>query len=325
MQPAKITPKDFFLWVGAMAALYTSVFAFVSLIFGYLDYVFPDPLAYYAYYSGDPYSSGLSTQMAMIIVLLPIFFALITFIRRSIAADPTRRDVWIRRWALYLTIFIAGATVAVDLVTLVIYFLNGDVTVRFLLKVATILLVALGGFLHFLADLRDFWDAQPRQRAWVAWGVGAVALAAIITGFFIVGTPWEARLYRYDNEKVGNLQAIQSQIIYHWQSKRALPQQLSELNDSISGFMVPTDPQTGDSYEYRVTGGFSFSLCATFNAQTQGNAYRTDDLSRPVGPSGKGAAPDNWYHEAGNYCYERTIDPDLYPPMTRPAGEPVPR
>lgn len=302
-----------------MAALYASIFAFVSLIFGYLDHVFPDPLAYY---SGDPYASGISYQMAMIIVLLPVFFVLMRFIRRSIAADPTRGDVWIRRWALYLTIFIAGVTVAADLVTLVVYFLNGDVTLRFILKVVTILLVAAGGFMHFIADLRGFWTAQPRQALMVAWGVGVVALAAIIAGFFIVGTPWEARLYRYDDEKVGHLQALQSQIVNYWQSKEKLPTALADLVDPISGITELRDPQTGAAYEYRVTGPMSFELCATFNATTQefsttrGYSYPT----KPMVPGGVESKQDSWYHEAGVQCFARTIDPDLYPPYAKTRG-----
>lgn len=320
MNTSRITPKDFFLWVGAMAALYASVFAFVSLIFGYLDHVFPDALSYY---SGDPYSSGISMQMATIIVLLPVFFALMWIIRRSIAADPTRREVWVRRWALFLTIFIAGATVAGDLVTLVVYFLNGDVTLRFLLKVLTILLVAGGGFMHFLADLRGFWDAQPRQRMIMAWAVGIVALVSIIAGFFIVGTPWQARLYRYDDQKVSDLQSIQYQIVNYWQSKEKIPTALADLQDPISGFIVPHDPQTGLPYEYQVTGPMAFELCASFNAETQQGSQYATRTSAPIMPEGgRDITRDSWYHAAGRVCFTRTIDPQLYPPYPK-TNQPV--
>ena len=47
MDKPKVTPKDFFLWAGAMIALYASVVAFIALIFSYLDFVYPDQLAYY--------------------------------------------------------------------------------------------------------------------------------------------------------------------------------------------------------------------------------------------------------------------------------------
>src|SRR3989344_4986874 len=145
----KVTPKDFFLWAGAMITLYVSVFAFISLIFSYLNYAMPDALSYY---SGDPYSSGVSYEMASLIVLFPMFLVLMRLAHRDIERDPSRGEVWIRRWALYLALFVAGATIAGDLITLIMYFFNGDVTTRFVLKVLVVLLAAGGGFLHFLAD-----------------------------------------------------------------------------------------------------------------------------------------------------------------------------
>ncbi len=324
MQPVRITPKDFFLWVGAMAALYASVFAFVALIFSYLDRVFPDPLAYY---SGDPYSSGISTQMATIIVGLPLFLLLMYLIRRAIAADASRGEIWVRRWALYCTLFVAVAVFAVDLVTLVVYFLNGDVTLRFGLKILTILLVASATFMHFLADLHGFWDAQPRQRTIVSSAVGTTALAAIIVGFFIVGTPWQARLYRYDDQKVGDVQNLQYQIVNYWQSKEKLPAVLADLQDPISGFMVPADPQSGAVYEYETVGALSFKLCAVFNAETQPYSVYDGRRIAPIAvppetsmkvPAGKvGADQDSWHHGEGRTCFERTIDPDRYPPFSK--------
>src|SRR3989344_1031476 len=102
----KVTPKEFFLWAGAMITLYASVFAFISLIFSYLNYAMPDALQYY---SGDPYSSGVSYEMASLLVLFPIFLVISHIIIRDIVRDATRADVWIRRWAIYLTLFVAGA------------------------------------------------------------------------------------------------------------------------------------------------------------------------------------------------------------------------
>ena len=44
MDKPKVTPKDFFLWAGAMLSLYVSVFSLLSLIFSYIDRAFPDAL-----------------------------------------------------------------------------------------------------------------------------------------------------------------------------------------------------------------------------------------------------------------------------------------
>ncbi len=316
MEKTKVTPMDFFLWVGAMITLYASLFAFISLMFEYLNYLMPDPLNYY--YS-DPYSSGISYEMASLIVLFPTFLILMRLIRRSIQSDSSRGEVWVRRWVVFLTLFVAGATIVGDLITLLMYFFSGDVTPRFLLKVLVILVVAGGAFSHFLADLRGYWDRNPSKARFMTWAVGFLALASVIAGFFIVGTPWEARLYRYDNQKVENLQMIQSQVAYYWQAKEKLPTDLSDLNDPLSGFRVPTDPQTGTAYEYSVKPPLSFEICATFNAESR--PYSTGVRGYPFEPGYPASvAPGTngtWEHGGGRTCFARTIDPAFYPPLKR--------
>jgi len=275
----KTTPKDFFLWVGAMIALYASAFAFVALIFDYLNYLLPDKLAYY---SGNPYSSGIANEMAIVVVLFPLFLVLMRMIRRSIAQDTSRAEVWVRRWALYLTLSISIAAMAGGIITLLIYFFQGDVTLRFVLKVATVLIVAIAAFAAFRADLRGFWDADLRRGQIARWSAFALMIVSIVAGFFIVGTPWQARLYRYDDQKVNDLQMLQSQIVNYWQTKETLPVALADLQDQISGFAVPTDPQTGAQYEYKAITLLSFELCAMFNAPTQKYARNASPLPIPV-------------------------------------------
>src|SRR3989344_5743977 len=119
MDRPKATPKDFFLWAGAMLTLYGGVVAFITLLFSYIDQAFPNALRGYAY---DPYQSGMSYEMAALIVLTPVFLGLMRFIRRTIARDPSRREVWIRRWALFLTVFAAGAMMVIDLIVLLTNF-----------------------------------------------------------------------------------------------------------------------------------------------------------------------------------------------------------
>src|SRR3989344_5674775 len=159
MDKPKVTPKDFFLWIAAMVALYVSVISFIALLFDYINYAFPDVLNYYV----DPYSGSIRYEIASIVVLFPVFLVLMRLIRNDIQALPEKRDLWVRRWALFLTVFIAGATVIGDLITLINYFLGGEITMRFVLKVIVLLLVAGGVFLHFLADLRGYWNKEPQR------------------------------------------------------------------------------------------------------------------------------------------------------------------
>jgi hypothetical protein len=255
----------------------------------------------------------MSYEMATLIVLFPLFLVLMRFIRATIAENPGRAELWVRRWALFLTLFIAVATVAGDLITLIMYFFNGDVTLRFGLKVLVILLVAGGGFLHFLADLHGYWQKNPRKARTVGYAVALLILVTIVSGFFIIGTPWQARLYRYDDQKVSDLQSIQYQVVSYWQAKEKLPTSLTDLSDALSGSVAPIDPQSGTPYEYQAKGNLSFELCANFNAPMQPSSLS----SRAIPAAPGSASGDSWQHGAGRTCFTRIIDPERYPPYSK--------
>lgn len=315
MEKPRVTPKDFFLWTGAMLALYVSVFSFLSLVFDYINYAFPDQLN--TYYSGNPYQGGVSYEMASLIVLFPIFLILMRVIHKAIARDPSRREVWVRRWALFLTLFIAAATLVVDLITLIMYFLNGEISERFILKVVLVLLVAGAGFLHFVADLRGYWDENSQKAKMIAWGCGILIVLTVGSGFLIIGTPAQARNYMLDEQKVSDLQTIQSEVVTYWQETGKLPTSLDALNDPTAGVTVPMDGQTNQSYQYEVVNALGFKICATFNSVTDPNAVTPDmlALTAPVGAPGTKDYSDSWYHDAGTQCFTRTIDPARYPKL----------
>lgn len=250
--------------------------------------------------------------MASLIVLVPVFLVLMRLIRRDIAADPSRNEIWVRRWALFLTLFLAGATIVVDLIVLLNTFLQGEeMTAGFLLKVLTVLLVTGLGFMHFLADLRGYWQAQPARAKMINYGAGLLVIVTIIAGFFIIGTPQEIRTMKQDAIRVQDLQNIQWQVVNYWQQKEVLPTTMSELNDPISGSSIPVDPKTGESYTYRATGKASFTLCATFESAGGQNS----SVAKPV----ESGVSENWQHGAGEVCFDRTIDPERYPPYGKPS------
>lgn len=147
--------------------------------------------------------------------------------------------------------------------------------------------------------------------------IGIVA-ASIVGGFFIVGSPKEARLRKFDEERVNNLSFIQSEIINYWIRKGLLPEILDDLtNNNLSGVIIPRDPQTGKIYSYgkiRDEKGLTFSLCADFSTGSNLHSFETHpQLPRDL------HAP-NWQHGVGYICFERTIDPELYrtPEFYRP-------
>ncbi len=324
MDKPKATPKDFFLWAGAMLALYVGVFNYIALVWDYINYAIPDTLT--TNYFTDPYQSGISWEMATLIIVAPVFLILMQVIRRTIAKDSTRKEIWVRHWALYLTLFVAGATVVVDLVWVLYAFLNGtDMTTHFLLKALVVLLVASVGFMHFIADLWGYWEQYPNRNRMVLVATVLLIVATVAAGFFIVGTPAQARLYRLDAQKVSDLQNIQYQVANYYQLKQKLPTDLSEVADPLSGTVVPMDTQLNQAYAYRITTPpYSFEVCATFNAASTNTSVMNMYAQPTTVPTATHMGGDSWAHGVGQACFERTIDPARYPSNQTNPLKPVP-
>jgi hypothetical protein len=73
---------------------------------------------------------------------------------RDAHVDPTKRTSPVRRWLTYLTLFVATCVLIGDFMSLVYSFLGGELTVRFVLKVLTVGVIAGTGFWYYLSDLR---------------------------------------------------------------------------------------------------------------------------------------------------------------------------
>jgi hypothetical protein len=305
IQKPKTTPKDFFLYLSAMIALYVSVISLLTLLFQYTNVLFPDVLDYRI-----SYSSQIRFAIASLIIIFPLYIFLTRLLNKDLRLHPEKKDIWIRKWLIYLTLFIGGITIIVDLVALINTFLGGEITTRFILKVLAILIIVGDVFLYYLFDLRGKWEREEKLSKTIGWVSGIIVLAVIIGGFFIIGTPQSQRLLRFDEEKVQDLSNIQFQIVEFWREKERLPNDLDELEDPLVGFIVQEDPQTDEPYTYRIIGTLTFELCADFNKASDNAKSQAFPIYQE-----KFFLDENWEHKEGETCFERTIDPERFLPL----------
>lgn len=310
----KTSPRDVFLYILAIVTLYISVWRFIAMIFEYIHYIFPDDLNIYFTQASDE----IRGSMAALIVVFPVYLGITWFLRKDIIKNPEKRELWVRRWLLNLTLFLAAVTIIVDLIILVDNFLNGELTLRFVLKVLTVFIVASAVFGYYLWDLKRDTSPSSKPSKVLAAIVSSVILAGIVSGFFIVGSPATQRKMRFDDIRIGNLQSLQWEIVNFWQMKRRLPKTFSELKNDISGFIPPEDPETSASYGYRIKSALEFELCAKFSLPSPS---LKDDAQAKLGhmpiyePMGMYGQQQNWTHEEGEKCFTRKIDPDFYKPI----------
>ncbi len=330
MEPSrKLSPQFFFLAIGSLVTLIASVSAFLNLVFSALDHVFPDVLTASYQYGYVSYSyDAMRSALAVLIIVFPVYLLLNRLWSRTILKSMSHWDEVVRKWIIYLILFLASVTVVVDLVTLVRYFVSGEITIRFVLKVLIVLVTALVTGWYYVRRLKTQTSSRFDKLLLVKSIV--LVLAAIVWSFTVMGGPGSQRDLRLDQKRIEDLQSIQWQVISYWQQKEKLPVSLEEFKNPISSFMVPQDPefQKGRVYEYRKISDKTFELCATFTApipkgwvENNTGGFSGVMPARDVAVSSMpypGGMNDSWDHQEGRACFERTIDPDLYPPYPKP-------
>ena len=306
-------PRDVFMHLLAIVTLYWSAISFVTLLWQFINYYFPDALN--RYYSQLAFSGLMRFAVASLIIVFPVFILVSRYLNKIYARESAVRESKIRKWLIYFTLFVASLVIIGDLITVINFFLGGEITVRFVLKALSVLLVAGLVFGYYLDDVRR--EKPAKTGKYFVWATSALVLIAVVSAFFVVGSPQTARLMQFDQQKISDLQNIQYQVVNYWQKKETLPNSLSDLNDPISSFMVPNDPQTNQPYEYNIKdkNNLSFELCANFNKEGN-DQYGQYGEARPLAVPAKGQQ-DNWQHSAGRGCFERTIDKQLYPPFSK--------
>lgn len=300
----KSSPKDVFLHLFNILTFYISVIGFITLSIQYISAFFPDPLNFY--FTGM--ANGVRLATSVLVIAVPFFLLSSWLLAKDLSKEPRKRELRLRKWLIYFTLFISAITIVVDLITFIYNFLSGELSIQFFLKILVVLVVAGAVFGYYIWDLRrkNFGSKTPKILAWI---VSVVVLASIVAGFFIIGTPASQRDRRFDEARVGDLQSVQSQIINYWMQKQALPERLVQLEDSISGFTAPLDPQTKSAYEYNAAGSLSFELCAVFKTSSQISGIAAERI-KALSPLD--SFQENWNHGIGRTCFSRTIDPELY-------------
>jgi type II secretory pathway pseudopilin PulG len=301
----RITPKDFFLYLGTLITLYFSVGSLINLSFTVINRYLPDALEYY---TQGIYSSDIRISLAILIIIFPTYLILSWIISRDTEAHPEKKLIGFRRWLTYVHLFITGVMILGTLVTVVNYFLGGEITIRFLLKVLAMLIITGGVFGYYVTELRSDTGYFARYKLFAILS-GIIVLIVIVSGFFVIGLPQNQRNISLDEQRVYNLQNIQGQITEYFRQKQTVPATLTLLNDPLQNYTLPTDPETNAQYSYTKISSTEFTLCADFKTNTL-----SVNQTVPVKPA---YGTENWLHAAEKTCFTRTIDPELYPSIKK--------
>jgi hypothetical protein len=301
LPPDTGSARDAFLHLLTFAGLYATVINMVILLFEFIRRALPDPAL------GETVStmrdvSSIRMSLAVIIIAFPLFIFLSRLLHREAVSHPEKLESGVRKWLTYLTLFVTACAIVGDTITLLFYLLNGELSLRFILKVFAVLLLSGIPFLYYFSVLRmqaAVYAAATIHRTYLRMSVLVVAVV-LVWGFVLAGSPFHGRMERFDEQRINDLRVIQDEILniiygperYTPELRQrivatiVLPKDLEYVANNVVRQKVRiVDPATGTPYSYH-TSGTHFSLCATFDLERD-NPY---DVF--------------WNHPAGEKCFE---------------------
>lgn len=283
------SPREAFLHLLMFFALGTWVIALGSLFFDFINIRFPVP-------GEGAWSAAGSLRfgVASLVVAFPVFALTLRRVRADLAANPARAVDPVRRWLSYLALLAASLILIGDGVALVGQFLGGDLSLRFVLKVAVVGALAGGVVWWLLGGLKEVSRGVPS----VVWfGLCVLVAATIAVAVWLAGGPLQARAEAQDAARVRDLRAIYYSVNEFYRRQKELPASLEDCDRNPGTFIEhKQDPVTGSPYGYALVDKDTFSLSAQFE--------------RPSGAGPEGRyGPENesfWKHGAGETVF--TID-----------------
>ncbi|MFZ2804343.1 MAG: DUF5671 domain-containing protein [Patescibacteria group bacterium] len=144
-----LNAREAFLYLVMFLTLYISAVSFGTLLFQYINNWLPDALL-----GANTNLDAIRFSTSSLIIAFPVFYFVSWLVAREIAKDPDKRSSKIRKWLTYITLFIAAGVIIGDLITLVFNLLGGELTLRFILKVLVVGVIAGVIFGYYLWDLR---------------------------------------------------------------------------------------------------------------------------------------------------------------------------
>ena len=148
--PKRNLPRDVFLHLLAMVTLYWSAVSFITLCWQYINYFFPDALNY-----NYGFTNSMRFALASLFIVFPVFILVSWFLNNIYAKESQVRESKVRKWLIYLTLFVAALVIIGDLIFVINTFLGGEITMRFILKALSVLVVAaiIFGYLNELPNI----------------------------------------------------------------------------------------------------------------------------------------------------------------------------
>ena len=292
------SPKYSFYYLLSLVALIFTAISAGLILFGIIDDSFKDAWAFNAYRDSDgQYKFAISA----LLIAAPTYYLTVYLINQGLKKLELAIDSSLRRWLTYLILFVSALIILGVFIGIVNNFLSGALTISFMLKLFSVLLIAGIIFSYYFWDIKrsNFSQKTLVQRLYAIISIILLSIV-FITAWFFVELPADARARRLDDSLMNNIYQLENAVNSYYAENERLPETLEELQ-ADSRFTVNDyyllDQENGKQIEYKKEGETDFSFCAEFrrannDVDNSNHPYFNNDRKHEAGYSCvKGAVP----------------------------------
>lgn len=297
-------PKLFVMQLGSIVAVYVTVISLLLLSFNLIDLMIPDSLN--SYWSIRDAGMDARAAIAFLLVAMPTYIILNRMVHDPKTYTAKEHYAPLMRWLIYLSLFVGSVVLLAYAVGVIMQFLNGELTLRFVSKSVVAIFLIGSTMTYYMYDAKGYWNEHKAKAQQVEYGVIGVVVAIILFSFTLIESPAAVREMSIDQQQVNDLREIEWRIEEMIQANNTVPDSIAQL---YPDGLAPDAPAGREPYSVGFT-DTSYALCASF-------AYpdpEAQDNPRPLPPrTSPGVITyqiinyGNWRYEAGRHCFERTV------------------
>ncbi|MFA5079996.1 MAG: DUF5671 domain-containing protein [Candidatus Paceibacterota bacterium] len=287
------SPKLAFYYSLVLVTLIIGSVSLGAMFFEFVNKFFP--LIQNNYYGEI---SSLKFAISGVIISFPIFYFMNALIYKGIATNDFAINSPVRKWLTYFIIFISAVVMIGSLIGLLNNFLDGETTFNFVLKAISVLVISSVIFSFYFCDIKSKAVNTKFNMIYFIMSL-IIVCVALVSSFFIIETPNQARDRKIDQKILGNFETIKRGLEQYYDENKKLPQNLDELKNQSYNYIDSNEfieESTGKYYVYNIIEEKKYELCATFNSSNVNNSNDTSYYST------------TWKHEKGYQCITKRIE-----------------
>lgn len=285
----------FFYMLSLVALLFMSLSSGM-IIFQIINKYVVDILHNYNDFSMEQLKFAISA----IIISTPIYYFTTRQILRNLHEGKLDKDSGIRKWLTYFILLVSSVVMIGWMIGIINSFLDGELTMKFILKAVTAIAIAGIVFSYYLYDIRRE-DVEKRSKIIMIYFFTSLVLilAVFITSLFIVESPRETRNRKIDNLILEDFTEIDRAVNDYYREFNELPEDLDIIQEEFNYINSDDleDSIHNKRYEYKVTGDRSYEICASFLTSNikDGSIYQYNYYG------------EEWEHESGYQCIKQKL------------------